>query len=132
MSALVADRWFVPRVDGVVGKPQEGLAEHPGRITELLDRRFRVVQSWPQPRIKDYDLNDHLYTWPVGTEGWVTGVKFSTLYGWQVCVEREANEWLPCHEAWPDIDIDEFLACTEPLEPVPVGPPRWLIPRDES
>lgn len=83
------------------------LSERPGRVMELLDRRFRVVRPWERPR----DVVQH---WPVGTEGVLVRLAFSG-FAWDVLVEHP--DWqLPSEARWPEVRLNDFLHWTVPLE----------------
>lgn len=121
------DRWFSPRgADAAIRPGPSVLATHPGRVTEILDRRFRVVAPWPHLGPTGCDGAPVLSHWPAGTEAYAGGLLFESGE-WRVRLDHDGDGLqLPLDAHYPEVPLHHFLACTEPLEPPPLGPDnRW-------
>lgn len=102
---------------------QDVLVRHPGRISQLLYVRFRVVRLWPVLGAMCSDGQRDLERWPVGTIGMVVSLNFDAD-GWRVTLEHDDDQ-LGAGPRWPEIRLEHFLHCTEPLNgPVTPGLPQ--------
>jgi hypothetical protein len=95
----------------------EAISARPGRIIELLDRQFTVVEPWRDFGVSGVNQRPVLLRWQVGVKGIVCAIVFDTHQGWQVKVEYlDYPLGMAPDEVWPDIPLQEFLYCCEPVE----------------
>ncbi len=97
----------------------EVISNHPGRIIELLDRQFIVVRPWNDFGPGGVNRMPVLLRWQVGVKGVVCAIIYDSHQGWQVKVEYlDSSADMAMDEIWPDIQLQEFLRCCEPIEAV--------------
>lgn len=95
------------------------LTAHPGRLMDLVDQPFEVVQPWPTRGLgidpgDNTGLQYDLDAWPVGTSGVVVYVLFDGQ--WQATLEHTFHQTLSLEFSCVTVPINTLIQCTVPKE----------------
>lgn len=98
------------------------LAVSPGRLRELVNRKFVVTSRWSEPGLRGFAGRPVLTAWVPGVRGVVGAVAYTSYRGWEVELEIQGDcVGLEIDEIMPRVPLAAFLRATAPVSgPVPL------------